>query len=117
MTDRPVRIQRSRARGWRMPPDTVCVDRSTSWGNPFVVGRDGTTDECVQKYEHLMAGFVCVSEATPTIADQLAVRRYVAAHLGELRGKNLACWCRLDRRCHADVLLKLASIKGKEVTV
>jgi hypothetical protein len=26
-----------------------------------------------------------------------------------LRGKDLACWCRLDQACHADVLLKLAN--------
>lgn len=25
------------------------------------------------------------------------------------RGKNLACWCKLDSPCHADVLLKLAN--------
>ena len=30
-------------------------------------------------------------------------------HLHELRGKNLACWCKLDEPCHADVLLKLAN--------
>ena len=27
----------------------------------------------------------------------------------ELRGKNLACWCPLDKPCHADVLLELAN--------
>jgi len=27
----------------------------------------------------------------------------------QLRGKNLACWCRLDQPCHADVLLDLAN--------
>ncbi len=26
-----------------------------------------------------------------------------------LRGKNLACWCKLDQPCHADVLLELAN--------
>ncbi len=26
-----------------------------------------------------------------------------------LRGKNLACWCRLDQPCHADVLLSIAN--------
>jgi hypothetical protein len=25
-----------------------------------------------------------------------------------LRGKNLACWCRADQPCHADVLLEIA---------
>lgn len=27
-----------------------------------------------------------------------------------LKGKNLSCWCRLDERCHADLLLELANI-------
>lgn len=35
MSDRPVRIQMSRAKGWRMPANAVKVDRSTRWGNPF----------------------------------------------------------------------------------
>ncbi len=26
-----------------------------------------------------------------------------------LRGRDLACWCRLDEPCHADVLLELAN--------
>lgn len=32
---RPIRIQLSRAKGWRMPSNTMKVDRSTVWGNPF----------------------------------------------------------------------------------
>lgn len=31
----------------------------------------------------------------------------------ELRGKNLACWCRPDESCHADVLLEIANGKGR----
>ena len=27
----------------------------------------------------------------------------------DLAGKDLACWCPLDRPCHADVLLELAN--------
>jgi len=30
-------------------------------------------------------------------------------NLEELRGKNLACWCPLDKPCHADILLELAN--------
>jgi hypothetical protein len=29
--------------------------------------------------------------------------------LPSLRGKNLACWCRLDQPCHADVLLEIGN--------
>ena len=31
------------------------------------------------------------------------------SYLGELRGRDLACWCPLDQPCHADVLLELAN--------
>lgn len=36
---KPQRIQLKRTRGWRMPPNTVKVDRSTKWGNPFIPGQ------------------------------------------------------------------------------
>lgn len=36
----PQRIQLSRAKGWKMPPNTVKVDRTTKWGNPFPVEID-----------------------------------------------------------------------------
>ena len=32
---KPIRIQRRRTLGWRKPPDTRIVDRSTAFGNPF----------------------------------------------------------------------------------
>ena len=37
--------------------------------------------------------------------------RDVPARIGELRGRDLACWCPLDGPCHADILLRLA-MKG-----
>ena len=33
----PHRLQRRRTKGWWKPPGTVCVDRSSRWGNPFAV--------------------------------------------------------------------------------
>lgn len=36
----PVRIQRSRAKGWRMPSGAIYVGRPTQWGNPFRVDSD-----------------------------------------------------------------------------
>ena len=40
----PQLIRLSRAKGWRMPPNTVKVDRTTKWGNPFIVGKHGTAN-------------------------------------------------------------------------
>jgi hypothetical protein len=36
----PQRLQRSRAKGWRMPAGAVYVGRPTRWGNPFTVTGD-----------------------------------------------------------------------------
>lgn len=90
-----------------MPDNTVKVDRSTRWGNPFVVGEHGTQAECVQLYRILLAGHICVSMRNTS--QQLAARNHVLENLASLRGKNLACWCRPGLPCHADVLLELAN--------
>jgi hypothetical protein len=104
----PRRIQRRRAKGWRLPEGAVIVDRSTPWGNPFVAGRDGTSVEVVDLYRYLLVGLVCASHG-PSVDEQMAARRHVVAHLEEIRGRDLACWCRPGAPCHADVLLDLAN--------
>lgn len=70
----------------------VRVDRSTKWGNPFKIGRDGDRDTVIEKYEAWIAAL-----NTAGVVD-----------ITELRGKNLACWC-APLPCHADVLLRLAN--------
>jgi hypothetical protein len=37
---KPVRIQRKRTKGWKMPPNTVYVGRGSQWGNPFKITPD-----------------------------------------------------------------------------
>lgn len=106
----PVRIQLSRAKGWRMPPDTVKVDRTTRWGNPFRIG-----DAYVRP--RMAAGG---GERSNVVADAAHAvrlfRRFTAREAAfqaevrlHLRGKNLACWCAPGSPCHADVLLELAN--------
>lgn len=51
----PRRVQLSRGKGWRMPPNTVKVDRATRWGNPFVIGVDGDQARCVCELPHSSA--------------------------------------------------------------
>lgn len=106
----PVRVQLSRAKGWRMPPDTVKVDRSTGWGNPFKRDVGGVKDnaEAVHLFRLMLAGYLPVARG-PDIEAMRAQRRYVDAQLWRLRGKHLACWCRPGAPCHADVLLQLAN--------
>lgn len=101
----PERIQLRRTKGWRMPPNTVRVDRRTLYGNPFVVGRDGTADRCVELFRLLMAGKVCLTHGDVRLQERCY--RSVAASRKRLLGKNLACWCAPGKPCHADVLLEI----------
>ena len=98
----PRRIQRKRTKGWRMPENTVYVGRPTIWGNYFYK---------VENYELWL-------EESRTIGTYYAMadalncykhRDEVLRRLPELKGKNLACWCPLDKPCHADILLELAN--------
>ncbi len=88
------RIQRKRTKGYRLPPNAVCVSRPTKWGNPFTL-----SDR---------------AEAVALFRDYVLARG-AGYPLSELRGKDLACWCPLvdtDGKpvpCHADVLLALAN--------
>jgi hypothetical protein len=76
----------------------VVVSRPSRWGNPFRVGVDGGQVECVAWYrDRLLAGDLLVRVD--------GVRRNLA-------GRDLACWCRLEDPCHADVLLEVANQPG-----
>jgi hypothetical protein len=113
MISKPIRVQLHRTKGWKMPNNTVKVDRTTPLGNPFQVGIDGTRKHCVYLHSALMGGLLCVT-CKATLEDQQAHRRAVIAALPTLRGKNLACWCPLPARgemdiCHAATLLEYAN--------
>lgn len=110
---RPPRIQLRRAKGWRMPEGAVIVDRRTPWGNPFVVGRDGTRAECVRWHRLLLHGYVLVSRGI-SAGMLIDHRRWVASHIHLLVGKVLACWCREDQECHADELVAYAASSEAE---
>lgn len=111
MSEMPVRVQLSRRKGWKMPPNTVSVARPGRWGNPFRVGQSyleesGLIEVPTAKVaarlfrewiEHKLSG-------GPALHSVL-----VRSELSRLRGKNLACWCKLGQPCHADVLLELAN--------
>lgn len=68
----------------------IYIGRPSRWGNPFVVGRDGTREEVVAKYEQYLLSSGLID------------------HIGELEGRNLACWC-APQLCHGHVLLRYAN--------
>lgn len=121
-TTDPQRIQRKRAKGWRMPDNTVCVDRTTGFGSPFPIAActspsmgESKKTWCVGTWTGPAMWF----RDTKPEAAELSVKAFRAwfekqETLQEkaklvLRGKNLACWCATDQPCHADVLLECAN--------
>ena len=102
----PIRVQRKRTKGWKMPPNTVSVTRPGLFGNPYKVGRDGTAEECVAKFRAAWEATTKSAFIHPRHPYMPFGKRVYLAHL---RGKNLACFCPLDQPCHADVLIELAN--------
>jgi hypothetical protein len=66
---------------------------SSNFANPYKIGKDGTREEVLFKYENY-------------IANKLENNESLVAELLSLKGKKLGCWC-YPEMCHGHVLLKL----------
>jgi hypothetical protein len=102
-------VQLRRAKGWR-PANTVKVDRTTLFGNPFSVKENGH-DHAVSLHRAWLLGR---SNGKDLSKELLQRRKAVLEGLPAVRGKNLACWCPLPENgepdnCHAALLLELAN--------
>jgi hypothetical protein len=109
---KPARIQLRRTKGWRMPPNTLKVDRTTKWGNPFRPNQRHDKAYCAKLFEYMAGGYICMIDK-PSPDEQRAYLKMAKKNIGQLRGKNLACWCKAGDSCHADVLLRIAN-KGRK---
>jgi Domain of unknown function (DUF4326) len=115
----PTRIQRKRTPGWRKPANTVIVDRTSRFGNPFRVEDAIEADysnprrACVSHYRAWIEGSTEYPD-TFVVGGKTYDRRRILADLHLLRGRDLACPCPLPEpgqadHCHAQVLLELAN--------
>ena len=107
--NKPERIQLSRKKGWKMPENTVKVDRTTKFGNPFKVGVFRCFANTDDPNDVVVACPGDLNEAVDAfrwLAEQSDRAEMIQR---DLRGKNLACWCRPGEPCHADVLLEIAN--------
>lgn len=75
----------------------VYIGRPSIWGNPFIIGRDGTREEVVEKYENY-------ARSDPKIM----------ASLDKLEGRVLGCFCKPEA-CHGDVLVKLLEERDRDL--
>jgi hypothetical protein len=69
----------------------IYIGRPSKWGNSFIIGRDGTREEVIEKYTKYLLGNIGLMR-----------------DIGELKGKVLGCWCS-PKLCHGEVLEKLAN--------
>lgn len=100
----PIRIRLSRKKGFNLQKtsrqfnglECVKVDRTNRlFGNPFIVGKHGTAEKCLELYQEYLA----------EIKEQYPER--FKEEIAKLFNKNLACWCQNSAPCHADILLKI----------
>ena len=118
----PVRLRLSRATGFDLQAlsrainglRAVKVDRTTKWGNLWIVGPRTCGCRSVGECAHDSFRRDNAADAVEAYRDWATYWRkkergglYNA--LDELVGANLACWCNLEQPCHADVLLELAN--------
>jgi hypothetical protein len=126
----PERITLRRTKGFRLPEDAVRVVRPGRWGNPFSYERahdprwdwivvwcglgmgfgrprpeDWNSIECAD-WSETQRELVSAFDRWITDPDQADLAEIVRERL---RGKPLACWCKQDEPCHADVLLRIAN--------
>ena len=75
-------------------PDVVRIDRATKFGNPYLIGRDGSRAEVIEKYRE-------------RLWREIRAGRMPLEDLAALEGKRLACHCS-PKPCHGLVLAAAA---------
>jgi len=69
----------------------VYIGRPSKWGNPYLLGKDGTRKETIKKFRNYLLS-----------------NQDLLNDLHELEGKVLGCWCK-PKACHGDVLAELVN--------
>jgi hypothetical protein len=122
MNEQINRVQLSRAKGWRMPPDAIKCDRSTQWGNRFaIIGPVRSFDEKGVEHApfwHIRHYYGLFSNESAARTKSLELYAEWLAHADQVPFRNRirrafakrrpACWCRHDQACHADLIAMVA---------
>lgn len=100
-TPHPLRVQRRRIKGFRLPPGTTCVTRPGRWSN------------CFDTAEEFRVWFKAINDETdwpgPISISDLEHMERIVRDIKQLRGFKLACDCPLSDPCHADTLAREAN--------
>jgi hypothetical protein len=73
----------------------VYIGRPSQFGNPFVIGKDGTRAEVIEKFRQWFMSRIAKDEQFKNAVQAL-------------NGKVLGCWC-APARCHGDVITEWLS--------
>lgn len=89
-----------------MPANTVVVTRAGKWGNPYKI-----TPELRALHNNNYAKLhkLVVECYREWLEGSDEGRLLIEKMRLELRGKNVACFCGLDKPCHGDVILEFAN--------
>jgi hypothetical protein len=120
LSEMPIRVQRKRTKGYKMPANTKSVTRPHKFGNPYKIGMHNVWDIKDRETGKSLKDILVAKNGENkyhTIEDTLLAYREKIKASGamqriikrELVGKNLACFCPLSSPCHADILLELAN--------
>ena len=93
------RIQRKRIKGWRMPENCIYIGRPSKWGNPYKRNMSGGPKDIIRAYRWWLEQKL---KENPHFLD-------------ELKGKDICCWCRLDQKCHGDIILEFLNKDNHKV--
>lgn len=116
---KPRRMQLSRHKGFNLQAASQAlnglparrVTRPGKWGNPFsiaeVAARHGLDAEAAQAKAVAMCADWLHGRLDPKLSPGAPPSREEIR--AELRGHNLACWCKPGTPCHADVLIEMAN--------
>jgi hypothetical protein len=128
-TREPKRVRRERTKGWRKGDNTLIVDRTSRWGNPWAVTLDVNRGWRVHpaKVKSLLSPEIVGWWEDRDRAALVAVnlyRRHLAANPDlvvqarrDLVGRDLACPCPISPAkgdvdlCHASLLIAVANFK------
>lgn len=79
----------------------ILVDRNSKWGNPFSHKVKSRAKYIVKTRKESID---CHREWLTS-----GEGKYLLEDLHELKGKKIACWCKINQSCHSDIIIKLVN--------
>jgi Domain of unknown function (DUF4326) len=116
---KPQRMQLSRHAGFNLQAESEKlnglpakrVTRPGKWGNPFTIDDIAKTYKLDAAAAQVKAVELCGRWLRGTLDKKLSPHPppSPAEIRAELKGYNLACWCRPGTPCHSEVLIEIAN--------